>query len=100
MNTARRSEVLVAVETVEDDATAQAAVEDVNARTIDPDVKEEDDRLDVQNDFELYNPPDDILEYEGDRHARKWTSYELEKATLMDDQVSVGTGARKITGNV
>jgi hypothetical protein len=82
--------VLVAVETVEDDdsTAAQAAVEDVNARTINPDVEEEDDRFDVQNDFKLYNP------------ARKWTSYELEKATLMDDKVSVGTGARKITWNV
>jgi hypothetical protein len=88
------------VETVEETIVAQAAVEDVNARTLDPDVvEEEDDRFDVENDFELYDP-DDIAEYEGDRHARKWTSYELAKAALQDDEVSVGAGARKITWKV
>jgi hypothetical protein len=92
----------VVVETVmldEETTAQQAAVEDANARTVDPDVEEDDDRFDVENDFELYNP-EDIAEYDGDRHARKWTSYELEKATLMDDEVSVGTGARKITWRV
>ena len=83
-----------------EETIAQAAVEDVNARTLDPDVvEEEDDRFDVENDFELYNP-DDIAEYEGDRHARKWTSYELAKAALTDDEVVVGAGARKITWKV
>jgi hypothetical protein len=44
-----------AVETVEETA-ARAAAEDANARTVDPDVPEEqDDRFDVANDFELVN---------------------------------------------
>jgi hypothetical protein len=88
-----------AVETVEETA-ARAAAEDANARTVDPDVLEEqDDRFDVANDFKLYNP-DDIAEYDGDRHARKWTHYELAKAALIDDEVSVGAGARKIIWKV
>jgi hypothetical protein len=79
---------------------AQAAEEDASARTVDPDaIEEQDDRFDVATDFELYNP-DDIEEYKGDRHARKWTNYELNKLTLMDEEVSVGTGARKITWKV
>jgi hypothetical protein len=65
----------------------------------DPDVEEQDDRFDVETDFELYNP-DDIAEYEGDRHARKWSRYELEKANVMGNEVSVGTGAKKITWKV
>ena len=94
------------VETVEEtpveDTIAQAAVEDANARRVDPNVLEaEDDRFDVANDLELYNS-DDIAEYNGDRHARKWTNYELKKGTLIDDEVSVGVGAcaRKITWKV
>jgi hypothetical protein len=88
-------EVTAAQETI-----AQVAVEDVNARTVNPDVvEEEEERFDVENDFELYNP-EDIAEYEGDRHARKWTSYETAKAALLDDEVEVGTGARKITWKV
>jgi hypothetical protein len=90
-----------AVEEVEEDAAQAAAAEDANARTVDPDVLEEqDDRFDVANDFELCNP-DDIAECNGDRHARKWQHYELKKAALIDEEVSVGTGARtKITWKV
>jgi hypothetical protein len=83
------------VETVEQETVAQApAVEDANARTVDPDVLEEqDDRFDVAN-------PDDIVECNGDQHARKWQWCELKKATLLDEEVSVGTGARQFTWKV
>jgi hypothetical protein len=86
-----------AVETVEE-TIARAAAEDANARTVDPDVLEEqDDRfVDVANDFELCNP-DDVAEHDGDRHARKWTHHELAKAASIEDEVSVGAGARRIT---
>jgi hypothetical protein len=88
-----------AVETVEE-TTARVAAEDANARTVDPDVPEEqDDRFDVANDFELHNP-DDIAECDGDRHVRKWTHCALAKAAPIDDEVSVGAGARKITWKV
>ena len=53
----------------------------------------------MANDFDLYNL-DDIAEYDGDRHARKWRSYETHKRALFDDEVSVGTGVRKITWKV
>jgi hypothetical protein len=92
-----------AVEEVEENAAqaAAAAAEDANARTVDPDVLEEqDDRLDMANDFELHNP-DDIAECNSDRHAaRKWQHCELKKAALIDEEVSVGTGTRKITWKV
>ena len=66
--------VLEEEDTPVEDTIAQAAVENANARTVDPDVlEEEDDRFDVATDFELYNE-DDIAEYDGDRHAREWTS--------------------------
>jgi hypothetical protein len=55
-----------AVDTVEEETIAQAAVEDADARTVDPDVLEkQDDRFNVANDFESYNL-DDIAEYDGD----------------------------------
>ena len=90
-----------AVETVEEESVEeQAAAEGANARTVDPDtLEEQDDRFDVANDFDLYNL-DDIAEYDGDRHARKWRSYEIHKRALFDDEVSVGTGARRITWKV
>jgi hypothetical protein len=79
------------VETVlKEETIAQTAVEDVHARRVDPDaLEEQDDRFDITTDFDLYNPEDIASEYEGDQHARKWTSYELKKATLIDEEVSV-----------
>ena len=59
-------------------------------------LEEEDEGFDMANAFELYNP-DGILVYDGDRHAIKWTSYELKKATLIDKEVLVGAGTMKIT---
>jgi hypothetical protein len=91
--------VETAVEEVEEN-TAQAAAEDANARTVDPDVLEEqDDRFDVANDFELCNP-DDIAEHNGDRYAKKWQHHQPKKAALIDEELSVGTGLRKITWKV
>jgi hypothetical protein len=88
------------VETVEEETVAQAAVEDANARMVDPDVPEEqDDRYNAANDFELHNP-DDIAEHDDNRHARKWQWCELKKATLLEEEVSVGAGARKTTWKV
>jgi hypothetical protein len=42
-----------------------------NARTVDPMLKRRRQGLDVENDFELYNPED--TEY---RDSKKWTSYQ------------------------
>jgi hypothetical protein len=67
---------------------------------VDPDVPDEqDDRFDVPNHFELCNP-DDIAECDGDQHARKWQWHEMKKVTLLDEEFSVGAGARKMTWKV
>jgi hypothetical protein len=59
----------------EETTAQQAAVEDANARSVDPDVEEDDDIAVRENDFELYNPED--MRNTTVPHARKWTSYEI-----------------------
>ena len=45
-------------------------------------------------DFSTWN---DTMKTTADRHARKWTNDELKKGTLINNELSVGAGARKIT---